>query len=133
MLARIIYEKYWGEEKIEGLTPSMFPVIVEHLAKNSIKMTVEFYDEYNKSTDDLNDDKIIDETRYFITELMVYGFTYLQVSDPTMLDGYEADRQLYFCNDSYYKVDFEPDAKIASVPPSARRFVSTLTAGCPTS
>lgn len=111
MLARIIYEDSWGNQKIEGITPGMFPVVVEHLSKNCAEMTVEFYDEYNKSTDDLSDNEIIDETRYFITELIVYGFTYLQISDPTMLDGYEADHQLYFCNDSHYKVDFEREEK----------------------
>lgn len=111
MLARIIYEDSWGDQKIEGITPGMFPVVVEHLSKNRVEMTVEFYDEYNKSTDDLSDNEIIDETRYFITELIVYGFTYLQISDPTMLDGYEADHQLYFCNDSHYKVDFEREKK----------------------
>ena len=109
MLARIIYEDSWGNQKIEGITPGMFPVVVEHLSKNRVEMTVEFYDEYNKSTDDLSDNEIIDETRYFITELIVYGFTYLQISDPTMLDGYEADHQLYFCN--HYKVDFGRDEK----------------------
>ena len=111
MLARIIYEDSWGDQKIEGITPGMFPVVVEHLAKNGVEMTVEFYDEYNKSTDDLSVTDIIYKTRDFITELMIYGFTYLQVSDPVMSKDYEADHQLYFCNDSYYKVGFEPDEK----------------------